>query len=187
MGIVFEFDKLRSAFGLPELDQEAEWDYLAQQTQYARDSADDEEESSEAAIEKIERKAQEEFWRAYASSVMDAVTDAFENIGLDATLLKSGKVDVSPAKSWDDAARKIMGVVGGMGLFHVSGTLKEFLRENSSTGGRRSLLAVTVTFRYFTAHGPSTGRGRSCGRSRRPGGLAVRIEEARRTARQRLL
>lgn len=141
-GITMEFDKLRSALGIPEMNDEAEGHYGQDAANYVREQAEkdardnDEEvdvEAVEAAEEKAREKAWDEYGRAWASAVMSTIESALEPLGLDATLLKSGKVDIGPAKSWGDAAAKIRRVIEGEGLVYTGDSLKEWLRQEGYT------------------------------------------------------
>ena len=141
-GITIEFDKLRSALGIPEMDNEAEGDYGQEAANYARkqaeeDARDNDEEVDEAAVEAAEEKAREKAWdeygTAWAGAVMSTIESTLEPLGLDATLLKSGKIDIGPAKSWEASAEKIRRVVEGEGLVYAGDSLKDWLRQEGYT------------------------------------------------------
>ena len=167
-GITVEFDKLVKLYGLPDSDDimEMNVDYIGEtyaQVHKAalREALDDEmdddaaEAYAEEKAQKAEQETSDEVYRTYVGAVESAVETTMGHANIDVELKKDGKWHITPQKSWEDSAKKIVEILNGVGMFHFS-SLREFLDSGPYTAREAVEKHLGVTADYAEVYGDSS-------------------------------
>jgi hypothetical protein len=156
-------DQLAEMFKLPKWEdiEEMNVEYFAEAYNYGFQDG-----GEETALE-AESKAQSEIYRQWHKAVERAAEHLFEQheLMLDPVTPRRKNSDspsdafhVRPShgRTWDDAARKIMTTIEGVGMFGYNGHLKEFLASGPWTARQAVLKHLHWIKRYPDVYGTSS-------------------------------
>lgn len=133
-------DQIAELLDLPEWDEidDLNMDFYLEMRHTEREEDESEEDHQERQY-KAEQEAANETYAKWHDAVMHAADAAFDKCGLVLVPVKTRKSGsrpyeyrVTPAKSWSDAADKIVDVVNGVGYFYFN-TTREFLDSGPYT------------------------------------------------------
>lgn len=132
----FDLGQLAKLFELPDVDDliESNWENFAEHSHHAYEAAISEgytEDEAQAAGEKAEREAMDDFVYVWRRAVLGAIEPVLEEHGL-AFMEKRGFYRVFPVKSWGHAAAEVMNTINGVGSFEFR-NLREFLSSGPYT------------------------------------------------------
>ena len=145
-------EELASMFGLPSWDTIENYniDYISDAYRAG------EKEGGEAKAEEYEREAQDELFRKWRNAVEYAATTLFEQHGL--TLQEAGPLyRIIPTTSWEDAARKILDTINGVGYFEFT-SLRNFLESGPYTARQAVLEHLGYIKRRPEVYGDASAR-----------------------------
>jgi hypothetical protein len=137
-GKKFYVEDLAELFGLPDSESvrelNDEWlhdSWWKPAYEEALDEGLSEEDAEEAGAE-AESEGLDELYANWINAVESAVSDLFEEHGLELVEVTRGTFKLTPEKSWNDAAAKIIETINGVGYFHFN-SVKEFLDSGPYT------------------------------------------------------
>jgi hypothetical protein len=136
---VMTLDQIAELLGVPTWERiyDLNIDHLSDEGHRAYRAAIDEgqsEEEAESTQEAVENESGGELMRTWYGAALRAAEHTFEEHGL--ILIPSRRDNlrfkIAPEKSWEDAARRIMDTINGVGMFEFA-DLREFLASGPYT------------------------------------------------------
>lgn len=161
--IVVEFDRMLKLLDLPQFDDEFYRSDMSEAYHWAyKQAIEDELSESEAEQKGLEAESdeQDEYFKIYMNALESVIESAFSNVGLVVEhRKKDGSWLLTPEKSWEDAARKIVEVINGVGYFHFN-TLREFFDSGPYTAREAVENHVGYAKDYYEVYGDRSPRSR---------------------------